>query len=749
MPTSGFLSNRYSIDRCSIELRTAPGQRRRAALSVWLLYGVIALVFGARAPVAGRAANLDQAAAEKEGSRSVDQTAQRPDATPHRPAVQIAGRVVDEAGRAAPRATIEAYSYQHQPRAVADDAGAFTLELGQDPPRQINVIATAADGRQAYYYLRDPHSSSPPIELTLRPPREIEVHVVDANGDAVQRAAVSAVLYWDHPVAKATSDALGRALLRVPADAPLAHLLAKKDQVGFDYVTFRRPNVPPPDFAQARAFLPPDAKGPFTLRLGGAHPVTVRVVDEQGRPLPDVEVGLARLSKPKKPRLNLSGIHGIETLTDGEGRALLAVVPNDVDEPLNYWARSAEMVRFDQPSADARGSEPGEITIIMTPRVRLTGRVTFAGGQPAPAADVTFSGAGYGRGVAPTEFAHTDAEGNFEFLATPDRCYLMIASLGSRVSAGTMRVVRRGEPVGGVNLTLQDATRLCGRIAVGPRSRPLAQSWVVLYQDSDVAHEGLPEADQLARPPGASGKAEPRLLRQTFTDDDGNYEFLLGPGHYELIAPARADSPKFLITDQREMEVDVHSSRPDRQKLVGRVVLQENRAIRVARAQVRGQPFDPPFFLSIDAICDKVGRFEDERGPTKMLLYARSDDGQLAGMLSIDADDEVCEIPVSRACTAHGRLFDVSGERQLSRRNIEYGVRVKIADGTWHRSLGGTTTTDERGDFHLVGLIPGQDYEVSTVEQAADGRTIGWQRFATIRAADGGDIDLGDVAAPE
>lgn len=141
---------------------------------------------------------------------------------------------------------------------IADGDGEFTLDLGQDPPRQINVIATSADGRQAYHSLQDGRPASPPIELTLRPPREIEVDVVDAQGKPVSGASVSAVIYWNQQLAKVASDARGKALLRVPADAPLAHLLAKKDGAGFDYVTFLRPDLPPSHFAQPRGSLSPD-----------------------------------------------------------------------------------------------------------------------------------------------------------------------------------------------------------------------------------------------------------------------------------------------------------------------------------------------------------------------------------------------------------------------------------------------------------------------------------------------------------
>lgn len=706
-----------------------------------LILGSVASAATLSAPAPARAVEADEKAAKSAGQ----DTANSPplDASPHRPVVRIAGRVVDEAGRPAPGATVEAGAYHNQIRAVAGDDGAFTLDVGRDPPRRI--IATTDDGRQAYHFSRDYRRASPPIELTLRPPREIEVRVVDAEGAPVSGAAVSAVLYFDQQLAKVTSDATGKALLRVPADAPLAHLLAKKDGAGFDYLTFARPDQPLPEVVQPQAPLPSDSQGPFTLTLNGVRSTAVRVVDEAGRPLSNVNVRLNALSLPRKPPLNLHGIDDFDTITGDDGRTSFPALPKDSGSPLAIGATSAKMAWLESSVANAGdGGGAVEITITMTPRIELAGQVTLPNGRPAPGAEVTFTGAGSGRGVV-AESLLTDAEGNFSFFGLPDYYYLVVASLGSRVSAAVTRVARRARTVDRMNLTLQDGTRLHGRIAIGPRDRSLAHTLTALCQDPDIAHADLPEADRLALPNSTTGIVQPRLMRYAFTDADGNYEFLVGPGHYQLIAPAQADSPKFVIAGEREMEIDLHSERADRIPLIGRVVLQGDPATIVARAEVRGMPLEARSF-PFATRCDKVGAFEIERAPGKMLVCARSNDQLLCGIALIDADDEGCEIAVAQACSVRGRLVTPAGDEPLANRPISYGIRIERAGRGASSSFGGTTTTDEQGEFKVVGLVPGWKYEIATVE-AGPPRVS--RIIASVQAAEGGEIDLGDVAAPD
>lgn len=712
---------------------------RRIVYAMILGCGISAAALSTLVPA--RAADADKKPATNLAGQAA--TNSRPlDASPH-PSVRIAGRVVDEAGRPAPGATVEAFIDKHQSRTFAGDDGAFMLDVGRNPPHQI--IATSADGQQAYYYLRDARPASPAIELTLRPPREIEVHVVDAEGAPVSGASVSAVLYSYQQFPKVTSDAAGKAVLRVPADAALEHLLAKKDGAGFDYLPFARPDQPLPDVVQPRAPLPSDSQGPFRMTLNGVRSAAVRVVDEAGEPLSGINVRLNALSLPKRPPLNLYGIDDFDTITADDGRASFPALPKDSGSPLAIGAASTKMAWLQSSVANAgNGGGAVEVTITMMPRIELAGQVTLPDGQPAPGAEVTFSGAGFGRGVV-GDSALTDSEGNFSFLVLPDHYYLTVASLGSRVSAGVARVARRGRAVGRINLVLHDATRLHGRIAIGPRDRSLANTLTALCQDPEIAHADLPEADRLALPNSPAGNVQPRLMRYAYTDAGGNYEFLVGPGHYQLIAPAQADSPNFVIAGEREVEIDLHSDRADRIRLIGRVVLEGNRAATVTRANVWGISLEagPSSFATR---CDKAGAFEIERVPGKMLVCARSNDRLLCGIASIEADDEACEIAVAPACMVRGRLVTPAGDEPLANRPISYGIRIEHAGRGARLGFGGTTTTDERGEFKLAGLVPGWKYEIATVD-AGPPRVS--HMIASVQPGEVSELDLGDVAVPE
>ena len=238
---------------------------------------------------------------------------------------------------------------------------------------------------------------------------------------------------------------------------------------------------------------------------------------------------------------------------------------------------------------------------------------------------------------------------------------------------------------------------------------------------------------------------QPRLTRFAFTDADGNYEFLVGPGRYQLIAPAQADSPRFVIAGQREMEIDLHSERADRIRLIGRVVLPGNGAATVTRANVWGIPLEARAF-QFATKCDKAGAFEIERVPGKMLVCARSDDRLLCGIASIEADDEACEIAVAPACTARGRLLTPAGDQPLVKQQISYGIRIEPPGRGSSHVFGGTTVTDEQGKFKVAGLVPGWKYEINAVDP---GPPLVSRMIASVQAAEGGEIDLGDLSVPE
>src|SRR6185437_14756077 len=234
--------------------------------------------------------------------------------------------------------------------------------------------------------------------------------------------------------------------------------MAAKSGVGLDYFIYRRADKPLSDPYK----LPPDHRDDLMLTLNGVRPVTVRVADEQGRPMADARVYPWFFEKPKKGgHLNVSGADWFQMSTDDDGRAEFRIIPEDVMGDVIFWPRRdgfvlAERVIFNPQSAT------NELTATLLPMTPVAGRVTFADGRPAAGAVVDVAGNGY-QTDSFNESIRTDENGRFEIRVHPDQFCLFAAALDRWASPPASRVVRLARPLDDVNLVLEKATRVYGR----------------------------------------------------------------------------------------------------------------------------------------------------------------------------------------------------------------------------------------------------------------------------------------------
>lgn len=590
----------------------------------------------------------------------------------------------------------------------------------------------------------------PPVSLgaeeettAAAPAREIRATVMDGRGDPVAGARVVACIRHDE-TPEATTDASGRAVLRVAADAPLHYVIAVKPQVGLDYVAFRQPGEPASDPYR----LPPlsrEETEPLRLAfvLNGTADVTVRVVDADGRPLPGVEVSPWYFTKPQKGTMLNFSLREWTFHTAEDGTATLRIIPRDNIGQVVLWTRKDGYSAPERCLFDPQTPAP-ELTARLVPPVPITGRVTFPDGRPAPQIPVIASGDGYqvDHGSGGTK---TRDDGTFELRVEPDMYYLLVAGNDRWASPPYVRVVRAGQPVTDVNLTLQQAIRVHGRVTSGPERRPLADAPVWLFLWPPVDYRSLPEFRQLPNPRDIRTAIIPTIRPATRTDAKGRFEFLVGPGTHELRGPDRAAPVKFVLADQTEYEVNLHAPGPDHAPLSGRVVHQDDPSRGVPSAAVTGVATDHRV-RDLRAVSDLEGIFEAERGLSEMIVFATADEGRLAGIVEIGPDDRQVTIPVGPTASARGRLIDGRTQQPLADRQIDYGVRIEGEDGTFSTNFGGSTTTNAQGEFRLPHLAVGWPYVLSlVVTRDADGHPRSWHNVATVAPERPGVVHLGDV----
>ena len=360
------------------------------------------------------------------------------------------------------------------------------------------------------------------MRVVLKPSRPLLVRVSDATGARVAGASVEV---GSRPVVATPglTDAEGVARFRVPADAWVYGVAAKKDEVGYD--SFDNPgptngpllvNPPPPEVA---------------LTLDGARTLTVKAVDSDGRPMPGVSVRPFRIKKlaASSDASSMVGLSWSQT-TDAAGIARFRWFPKmgkaEVSANLDRVAHAEDRVMVD-------ANAPGELvaTLRLIWHARFDGQVVNADGTPAPGVSIQAEGTGaaIGRG-----FARTDAQGRYSMSVSPNASY-MIAVLDRERAATPITgvVVHEGESRPGLDFRLIGGTRLSGRVATAPDGSygelpPLAVSVNVQFNGAELPEEWQPIATRRLRE---------RLTAYVKIDSEGHYEARLGPGAYEVSGP--------------------------------------------------------------------------------------------------------------------------------------------------------------------------------------------------------------------
>jgi Thioredoxin-like len=661
---------------------------------------------------------------------------------------RIEGRVVDADQRPVAGAVVfiprlRGGKFKGKLSTTTDADGRLQLESPL-APAGLTLLANLHDGEQlAYRQLPWDLKSDLPVDavqLVLRPARKLAVEVRDENGKSVPAATVIATASYQE-MDSATTAADGRAQLDVPADAELKAVVAFKPGVGLDYTLFRSGEEPKTDPCR----LAQDHAEPLTFVLNGTHKIAVRVVDERDRPLTGLDVYPWLLNRPRKgDRLNLSGMPEFSATTDANGVATFDVIPTDNSRTVTFWVQAPGYFAPEQANYKPESGDT-ELVVRLLPLVTVSGSVKFADGRPAAGVEVWAAGAGYTRDRFRGQTT-TDSKGHFTLQVNPDQYYQFAAGNREWASPPVNRIVRTGTPVEGIELQLQPAKRVFGRVTLGADDIPVPGIYVRLYQQNAVGYYDLPDSEQLPNPTDSHLAIQPQIGWSGPTNDSGEFEFFVGPGKYYMSGPNGVAPPHFELVDQPSMEINLHAERPDSVPISGRVVRKDQPTQGVAEVGVEGVAKQSRLG-GLRATSGTDGRFQAQRGPADMVVYATTSDHKLAGIVNIGPDDTEVVIPVAPTASAHARLVDSETNAPLANRQVEYGVWIDFEEGTFSWRFGGRATTDKNGEITIDGLVVGQEYVLEAVtETSADGQPRSWIGAGKVTPTSTERAEMGDVA---
>ncbi len=630
--------------------------------------------------------------------------------------------------------------------ATTNAAGQFALRIDKAKFRGGFVVARARDqllqALHQFDWSEEPSESTVTLTLNLEPAKPITIHVVDGQGHAVEaaRAGVAAINYWG--LEPLDTDATGKATLFIPAKASVHYIYAYKNALGLDYRAYfdrrayQNMNIKHPEVPST----------PIELTLDGAQTLRVRVVDSDEKPIEGVKLYPWLLAKKDQTEeLNLSYMAEEFTVaTDADGLAAFDWIPGWNTRPITVWPMHTDYVHQRGNYDPAKGD--GTLTMKLDRLVPVSGRVTLPDGAPAAGILVRAQGSGFifddFRGET-----RTDGEGRYRIKAAPNMVYLIL--IDDRKWAAEPRTgfaVRPNKPLDELDFELRPAIRLFGQVTVGTANKPVKEQQISLYQYGIDAHNR--DDLKLPNPDDSHNWVQPSYTRWTKTDDDGRYEFFVGPGNYDLRGPQQNEIQKFDLAQETEYEVNFHAERPEKGMLRGLVVT-GNPPEPVANAKIAGIYRHQLAPNDLEATTDNLGRFEVERHLHTTVLHAYSSERTLAGIVEIGPDDETITIPVEPPATASGRLIDGATGSPLSGRQITYGIRVPLGDdyAPWRTAFGGGAKTGDDGRFELKSLAVGHEYDVSVM--LLDPSTGHSSTIRKVTAENSEHIDFGDLKFKE
>ncbi|QDT18353.1 Nickel uptake substrate-specific transmembrane region [Gimesia chilikensis] len=662
----------------------------------------------------------------------------------------IKGVVIDEQNQPVPDAKVYVDHYQlgrDRMETRTDNQGKFALKAtaarfsGQ-------VLVVMSDSLMAQYLLPWQNiaadSSLQNLKLQVRPPKLVELEVVDQNEQPIA-AAHAGIMDHDHAWGTGTTDEQGKIAFQVPYDVEIKFVGAISDDHGADYRAFTLDRDQSGDqLTKPPAF--PDH--PVRLKLDGTTPLKVKVQTPDGKPLAGIKVYPWLLNKPGEPReLNLGslfyGNHLLEQTTDAEGITVFKWIPHWQKQQLVIWPHTEDYNNVRGTYHPATGK--GLLTMELDQLVPISGQVRQADGTPAKGITVTAVGDGYQADTF-RESVTTDDDGRYSLKVSPYMVYLVVA--GNQTQASTPRTdfaVMPEQPVTDLDFKLRPATRLYGRVTLGPQRKPVAGQEIHIFHRG----RGSVKLKEKQKPSiqARTFSALPNIVHRLTTDKNGTYEIFVGSGNFTVRGPSQTENQRFTIGQEREKEVNFHMERPEKGFLTGTVVT-GNPPQPVPDARITGIYRSQKAGFGLQAVTDASGKFKVERELFNTLLCARTRDQKFAGLVEIGPDEKTVTIPLQLVGSVRGQLIDEENDQPLKNQELQYGVEIRMGKEfiTYRNGFGETLHADAAGKFELKKLVVGQEYKLSIIIHPQDKpRSTLYRRVKVFTLTDSQQLDLGKL----
>ncbi len=591
-----------------------------------------------------------------------------------------------------------------------DEKGKFQVPLPVGEVRKIDMLVSDENGHAAF---EGRGIASParamvfePLRIVLRPCFNYRVRVLDAEGQPVSGAHVSGLPDFLGKFTQQT-DHLGEATVPIPIHVYRDEIIAWHEDIGIDYFRTRVKRKKDGQYDY-------DGHELIELELYPWTKQKIRVVDLDGQPVPNTLVRNLVVQVPRAHRWQLTlGTLGAD-LSNAEGFVEIPFIEDKTSRRYVFAYRPGYHC-FGSYSIERQASQQ----IVIAKTVPVNGTVTLPNGAAAENMAVRLEG------VCPQMESFeidsvTDAQGRFQ-AEVPGQSYCRIrVKTDQYASKMHQRVVRTGQPVKPLDITLQPVTKVVGKL-IDRLGMPIDDEniYVRLTEEN--------EKDPLATIPPQERLPQPEGKRMTFrylfneyhrTNEKGEYEVLLGPGSYHIGYGVNAGEVghDFTITQEKSLEINFQDMNRPNRVLMGRVVIAGKDQVPAGGAVVsvynHGQNRNSPFGLTAKRTkCDAEGTFSITTSPHPATIIADSKDRKLVGVADVSSAQEEVSIELYPTVEVSGQVLKSDGSPYSLG-----GVSVApVMEGKKRivRMPGYTSTfLQGEGRFAFDGLIPGEEYKI-------------------------------------
>ncbi len=641
--------------------------------------------------------------------------------------VLLSGKVSLESGEPAPHSVVTLHltnrgaAESHEVKVTTNKRGVFRtrIRIGRGILAATPISAESADGRQigAFRFPTDtpvPVQSS--IEIELVQPRTVNVHVVDGANAPVPDAKVVLCTFWPFAPRTTTTNREGVATFTIPSNDRVEHVAALKRELGLDYRSFTLSR----EEQAAGTNEPPEfpLSNEVTLKLDGASPFKVRVIDENNMALPGIELFPWSVKKESEPEELIPRIFGpaSRVITNADGIAEFTWFPN--------WqrTRTAIYLHSDFYESAPTSFEPsnGDIMLEIRPirLVPIRGTVRHSDGRPAGNIRVTADCAGFVTHRITRETL-TNVDGTYELLVSPDLIYLVVAAgtdgTGERLAAApqTGFAVHKDTPVERLDFMLRAATQVSGVMVNKADGMPVANTFIYVSQFGTALSKL--KGVNIPNPQRIRMDVIPQAFFGAVTDESGRFEVYVGDGRFAIHLPDNGPEKEFIVNGESHLDFELTADISRPMEFSGRVT-SEATEMPIDNATVEGVPHN---FTSRKwkTKTDAEGKFVANRGSESTVIRVLSDDQQLGSVVADVGDAKTTEVQLKATGKVTGRLVDSTTNEPCAGQKLNWGIEVRTGKDSAIVVFGGNVTTGDDGSFVLAPVLPNVEYRIELVLQ--------------------------------